>query len=399
MSGVSGNRPRLLVAGGGHSDIPLIQAARRLGYHVITSGNRADDLGHRYADEVRLADFSDADEMLAPARELRIDAVCAACNDFSALTASYIAEQLGLPGHDSTEVAKIIHHKDRYRRFAQGLGIPSPLAVGCDDLNSVEEATRRLRFPLMIKPVDLTGGKGITRVDSREDALLAAHKAFSVSKAKRIVVEEFITGSRHGLSTILRGGQVVFHFADDEDYHLSPYLVSAASTPASCRPETLDRLLEYSETIAESLQLVDGIFHVQFIEPEIGDPVIIEICRRAPGDLYIELVRHATGAPYSDWIVCASSGRVIPEVQQMPVRRCVTRHCLMSDVEGTFAGFDFDADVENRIIDRLVWAKEGDRVDDATTHKFGIVFVEHANRNQMSAQGGRLQTLLAAKVR
>ncbi|MCC7279350.1 MAG: ATP-grasp domain-containing protein [Chromatiaceae bacterium] len=388
----------MLVAGGGHSDIPLIQAARRLGYYVITSGNRAEDLGHRYADEVRLADFSDVDAMLSLARELRIDAICAACNDFSALTAAYVAEQLGLPGHDSTEVAQLIHHKDRYRDFAQKLGIPSPRALGCGNLESVEDATQHFCFPLIIKPVDLTGGKGIARVDHRQDAMLAAQEAFSISKAKRIVVEEFITGSRHGFSAILRGGRVVFHFADDEDYHLSPYLVSAASTPSSCRPESLDRLIEYSEAIAEALQLVDGIFHVQFIEPEAGDPVIIEICRRAPGDLYIEFVRHATGAPYAEWIMAASSGRSISEVRFMPVRRCMTRHCLMADGEGTFAGFDFDPNIEKRVVDRLIWANEGDRVADATTHKFGIVFVEHADREQMVAQAGRLQTLLAARV-
>lgn len=398
MRPVSATQPRLLVAGGGHSDIPLIQAARRLGHYVITSGNRADDLGHQYADEVRLADFSDADEMLSLARELRIDAICAACNDFSALTAAYVAEHLGLPGHDSIEVSQLIHHKDRYRYFAQKLGIPSPRAVGCEDLASVEEATRQLCFPLIIKPVDLTGGKGIARVDCREDAMRAAQKAFSISKAKRIVVEEFIAGSRHGFSSILRSGRVVFYFADDEAYHLSPYLVSAASTPTSCRPESLDRLVEYSETIAQSLRLIDGIFHVQFIEPEVGDPVIIEICRRAPGDLYIELVRHATGAPYAEWIVAASSGRTIPEVSNIQLSRCMTRHCLMADREGIFAGFDFDAEVEKKIVDRLIWAKEGDRIVDATTHKFGIVFVEHADREEMIEQAGRLQAMLAARV-
>ena len=55
-----------------------------------------------------------------------------------------------------------------------------------------------------------------------------------MTKAGRIVVEEFISGSRHGFSALLRAGRVVFHFADDEHYHLSPYLVSAASTPSSC---------------------------------------------------------------------------------------------------------------------------------------------------------------------
>ena len=121
---MSGRPQRLLIAGGGHADIPQIKAAKALGYHVITSGNRAADLGHRYADECQLEDFSDRDAMLALAKRLEIDAICASCNDFSAISAAYVAEQLGLPGHDSVEITEAIHHKDRYRELALAHGIP-----------------------------------------------------------------------------------------------------------------------------------------------------------------------------------------------------------------------------------------------------------------------------------
>ena len=76
----------------------------------------------------------------------------------------------------------------------------------------------------------------------------------------------------------------------------------------------------------------------------------------------------------------------------------MTRHCLMADTEGFFSGFAFDPDVERRVVDRLVWAKEGDRVEDATTHKFGIVFVDHQSPERLQAEAGQLQSLLAAKV-
>jgi len=391
-------KPRLLIAGGAHSDIPLIKAAQRLGFYVITSGNRANDLGHEYSDEVHLADFSDAEAMLSLARQLKINAICASCNDFSALTASYVAERLGLPGHDSFKVANILHHKDKYREFAHRVGIPSPLAFGCGDITSVRDALQKLRFPIIIKPVDLTGGKGITRVDNHADALLAAENAFLISKAKRIVAEEFIEGSRHGFSAILINGRVRFSFTDDEQYHLSQYLVSAASAPTSSRPESIKKLMEYSEVIARELKLVDGIFHIQYIEPNEGDPVIIEICRRPPGDLYVDLVRHATGAPYAEWIVAACSGLSTDAIRQMPVTQPVTRHCLMASSSGKFFDFDFDAGIEKRIVEKLIWGKKGELVIDPNTHKFGIVFVLHDNIEQMLKVAPSLQKLLAVKV-
>lgn len=389
---------KLLIAGGSHADIPLIQAAKQLGYHVTTSGNRPQDLGHRFSDAFEPCDYSDPQAVLAVAKKIGAEALCACCNDFSALSCAYAAKELGLPGHDDPKTAEIIHHKDQWRAFAQEHDIPSPQAIGCSSMEEVKAAIPKLRLPLIVKPVDLTGGKGIQRADTAEDTLKAAETAFAISKAKRIVVEEFITGTRHGFTCILRDGRVAFHFADDEMYHLSQYLVSAACTPTSCPPSSIEALIEHSERIAGLLDLVDGIFHVQFIQHEDGNPVIIEICRRAPGDLYIELVRYATGAPYAEWIVRASAGLELNDVFHMPSARCVTRHCLMADHTGKFEGFDFDPAVESRIMNRLIWAKEGDKVTDPLTHKFGIVFVQHRNEAHMREEAPQLQKLLRARL-
>ena len=102
----------MLIAGGGYADIPLILSAKKLGYYVITTGNRPEELGHFYSDEYHHTDYSDLKAMLTLSKQLKINAICACCNDFSALSSAYVAENLGLPGHDSYETTKIIHHKD-----------------------------------------------------------------------------------------------------------------------------------------------------------------------------------------------------------------------------------------------------------------------------------------------
>ena len=201
---------KLLLAGGGYADIPLILAAKSLGFYVITSGNRAADLGHRYSDECCLEDFSNKDAMLNLAQKLEIDAICASCNDFSAITSAYIAEKMGLPGHDSYETTLLIHHKDQYRKFAQKNSISSPLAEGFTSVKDALANLTNFQLPIIIKPVDLTGGKGVSKITNLDDAQEKLEKAFAISRAKRIVIEEFIEGSRHGLSTFIRDGRVVF---------------------------------------------------------------------------------------------------------------------------------------------------------------------------------------------
>ncbi len=364
---------KLLIAGGGYADIPLIKAAKRLGYFVITSGNRPDDMGHPFADKVSLADFSDAEAILSVAKENKVDGICPCCNDFSALSAAYAAEKLGLPGHDTFEVTRLLHHKDLYRNFAREHQIPSPQAHA---FGSEEEAIAKLEtltFPVMVKPVDLTGGKGIAVVESIPEGKRAILDAFSISKAKRIVLEEFVAGTRHGFTAILSKGSVVFHLVDDEYYHLNQYMVSAASTPGTVSADIAVELIGVSEKIAGLLNLVDGIFHVQFIVKE-KKPYIIEICRRPPGDLYIELVRYATGFDYATCLIRCFSGEAATWVKQLPVQRNFLRHCVMTNRNGVFKRLKIDAAIKESIVDIIPLLHDGDSVDNYLVQKAAITF-------------------------
>lgn len=387
---------RLLIAGGGYAEIPLIQAAQALGFYVITSGNRAKDLGHRYSDECLLEDFSDKEAMLQLAERAQVDAICACCNDFSAITAAYVAEKLGLPGHDPYEIAKLIHYKDHFRSFAREHGVPSPRAEGFEAMENALASLERFRFPLIIKPVDLTGGKGIAKIERSEDARSALETAFGMSREKRVVVEEFIEGSRHGLSTFVRDGKVVFHFSDNEYYYKNPYLVSAASAPADVPEGTIEKLCAVTENIVSLLSLKTGIFHIQYILNE-EEPVIVEICRRAPGDLYVSFVEHATGVDYASYIVRASCGLDCTGLVQADPGGYYTRHCVMTERTGRLHDVVFDPSIRGKVIDEFMWWRSGDQVDDVLTQKLGIVFLRFDSMSEMQGKTERLQELIHAE--
>lgn len=384
---------RLLLAGGSHADIPMIRAARALGYHVTTSGNRPQDLGHAHADETRLADFSDRDAMLRLAEELRIDAIQASCNDFSALSCAWVAEKLGLPGHDPYEVALTLHHKDLYRDFALANGVATPRAAGCGSAAEARAAADGLTFPLIVKPVDLTGGKGISVARDRAELDAAVEKAFAITRAGRVVVEEFVEGTRHGFTCLIRNGRVVFHFQDNEHYFLNPYMVSAASTPARVPADTGRKLSEATEHIARLLALTDGLVHIQYILTR-GEPVIIEICRRPPGDLYVELVRHATGVDYPSLIVRGACGLRLDGVTQAEPTGAFIRHCIMSREAGRVDGLFVDPVVAGKLIDQMLWWTPGDVLDDILVQKLGIMFLRFDSDDEMRELGDRLPDLI-----
>ena len=166
----------------------------------------------------------------------------------------------------------------------------------------------------------------------------------------------------------------------------------------SCTAETLAEVLQAVQHTATQLQLQDGIFHLQFIRRPDGRPAILDVCRRAPGDLYVDLVRHATTVPYAELIVKAAAGLSFQVPQTLPVQRCITRHCLMADQCGILQEIRFAPEIEPRIIDRTIWGQPGESVTDPGLQKFGIVFVDHGNVLQLRSEAPRLQQLLQCRV-
>lgn len=405
-------KKKMLLLGGSHAEIPLIQAAQALGWYVITTGNNRDGLGHPYADKTVFENYSDKDAMLELARAEGVQAVCSGCNDFALLSTVYVCEKLGLPGHDSYATSLEIHHKDKYRALATRLGIPTPRAITVRNVADFDAAIAHLTFPIIVKPVDLTGGKGIHRAANPEEAREAYKDACCRTRQDHIVVEEFVQGTNHGFSAMLVKGKVAFAFADNEQYFLNKYLVSGANSPSTSGSETLAKLRDYSERITRELNLVDGILHIQYIEKPDGTPVIIEICRRPPGDLYIKFVKYATGIDYPKFIVLAETGEDISGIADVPTQGFWLRHCIMADrqagdiltdgdaspasdkrCQGIVRDVTFSPEIQSNIVEKFLWYKPGDVVTDKLTYKAGIVFFKFDTLEEMANKTARMTDL------
>ncbi len=397
------NRKKLLLLGGSHAEIPLIKAARELGWYVITTGNNRDGLGHPFADKTVFADFSDKDAMLALARDEGVQAVCSGCNDFALLSTVYVCEKLGLPGHDSFATSIELHHKDKYRSLATRLSIPTPQAKVARNNLEFEKAIASLTFPIIIKPVDLTGGKGIHRVSDVVEAREAYKDASNRTREDHIVVEEFVQGTNHGFSAMLVKGKVAFAFADNEQYFLNKYMVSGANSPTTTSDASLKKLRDYSERVAKELNLVDGILHIQYIEKEDGTPYIIEICRRPPGDLYIKFVKYATGIDYPKFIVMAETGEDISSIMDVPTQGYWLRHCVMAGkaVENgnIVEEVEFSPEIRGNVVEKFLWYKPGDLIADTLIYKAGIVFFKFDSLSEMNDKTGRMTDLVRIKVK
>lgn len=389
---------RLLVLNGSHSDVPLIEAGRRLGFHVITTGIDPGLVGHRHADEYHRADFSDKQAMLELATRLGIDAVCSCANDFGAISAAYVAENLGLPGHDAYETTLTLHHKHRFKAFALSNGISTPFAL---EYASIEEACRepdRLEFPLIIKPVDLTGGKGVSVVNTVGEYATAVRLAFGASRIGRFVVEQYVRGTYHSFSTFVLDRKIVFGYSDNEYSLNSPFHVSTSGGPATGIDKVRDQLVEESERIIARLSLTDGIFHLQYIHA--GDRAwIIEITRRCSGDFYPCPVRLSTGLDWAGWIVKAASGMNCGDFPRAVQQGFFGRHCVVGQRSGIVRNIEISPELERNIVDKFIVLANGEVLDERRTNRIAaVVFLEYGSAEEMTRTSPRLNELIRVEI-
>lgn len=367
---------RVLITGGSHAELPLIRAAKAKGMYVITTGNNKDGLGHREADKYVCGDFSDKEFVYELACAEKVDAIISGCNDFAYLSTAYACEKLGLPGHDSYETACIIHHKDSFRAFTASLGIRTPKAIKCCNKDELIAAYNELGAPVVVKPVDLTGGKGVKVCYSEKEVLSAYEDACAVTREAYVILEEYIVGTNHGTSVVLKNGRVVGGICDNELYYLNKYLVSGACFPSSIPLCTMTELYRDIEKIAQALDLKDGIFHTQFMVEKGDKPVIIDPCRRAPGDLYILFAKFSTGIDFPQIFVDSECGAGVADAYPVHYRN-IARVCVMTDKNGRFGGIEIPKVIEDHIIHSLIWAQDNEEIDDFYKYKAGILFLEY----------------------
>jgi biotin carboxylase len=373
-------KKKILIVGGSHSEIPLIQAAKKLGLYVMTTGNQKNGLGHQYADAFYTADYSDNEVIYRLAKRLQVDHICFGAHDLSMLSTVYAATKLSLGNFDDLETTKILHHKDKFKAFARRHGLLTPQAESFGDYRQALTYVMKLELPFVVKPVDLGGGKGIRIVRHAGEVEAAIQNAFDCSREGKIVVEEFFEGSLHSFSTFIQNQKVVFYFADDEyPCPSNPYGVCTSASPATNFDAVRSTLINQTEKIAELLHLKDGLLHMQYLQN--GEEVaVVEFTRRMPGDMYNRPVEISTGVDYAENIIRFCCGMQV-EIEERPQEKFVSRHCITAD---SFHDIVFSDAIVPHVFDKIIW---GNRQG---TEKKGIVFLQYDSYDEMIQKTSRL---------
>ncbi len=376
-------KKRLLILNGSHSEATLIAKAKELGYYVITSGNNPSLMGHALADEYIPADYSDKEAILQLVKDHNIDRIVSCANDFGVITASYVAEQMGWPGHDTYENANILHQKDLFKEFIQKLGIRCPFSVPFADRDQAVEFAKTAEYPIIVKATDLTGGKGILRADNLEEAIVAIDNGFNRSRKKHVVIEPFIIGVQQSIDTFVINKKVVATASNDVYCPINPYLIQSETLPAVGIEKIQDELHGMIEKICRELNLVDGMFTLQFIIRD-GKPYVIEMMRRCLGNQFLTVAGAVTGFPWEEALIRAETGMDLTNLQwTKPLAPYVGHHGIMTTRNGTIKGYTIDPEVREHIFQIIDILKPGERINDYMNERVAYIYYKYENREEM----------------
>lgn len=389
---------RILILNGSFCELPIIQKAKEMGHYVITTGNMPDLIGHKYSDEYINADYSDKELILDIVRKKKVDRIISCANDFGVLTASYVAEKMGWPGHDSYANAELLHHKDKFKAFTMKHHIPSPRSTIFTNIEDARRYIASVDYPIIVKANDLTGGKGIMKATNREEANIALDNAFAKSRDKHIVIEPFIEGTQHSIVTFVVDKKVRASVSCNCYSPTNPYLIQSETLPADHIDQLQETLIEIIEMISRKLDLVDGMFTLQYILSD-GKIYIIEAMRRCFGNQFLTLAGLASGFPWEEALIQAETGGSCQALQCiLPVMKYCGHYGIMASRNGILKNYRIDPSIENHIFQKFEILKPGMPVIDYLNERIAYLYYQYDNREEMLADVTNMNKYISVEL-
>ncbi len=307
---------KLLILGAGNYQLPLILKAKEMGVYTIAISPDGDYPGLKAADKVYYQDARDEKKALEVAIKEDVDGVTTDQGELFVRAVAYVAENMGLPGI-GYENAKVFTNKYRMREKCMELGIPT---IDHKLVSSYEEAGEffeSLNAPAIIKPIDSSGSRGVTKINNKDE--LAQHFAEAAGYALQgeVIIERFIEGDEFEVDSIAVGGKSkTLMYADLESFDIPNVFASTTRLyPSVADEKTVKKLLDLNQRIMDNFGLKVGLSHSEYMRDKNGEIYLIEAAARG-GGTYISshIAQLESGINTAEFLVKTALG----EMQDLP---------------------------------------------------------------------------------
>ncbi len=323
---------RLAIIGASYLQEPLIRKAKEMGLETHVFAWAAGDVGEKIADHFYPISITEKDEILDKCRQIGIDGICSIASDLAVVTVNYVAEHLGPVGNGSENTLLSTNKYNMRRAFAED-GDPSPRSI---IVESVEDIGCELTFPVIVKPLDRSGSRGVCKVFDRSELDRAITEAKDQGFIKKALVEEFVSGAEYSVECISYRGEHHFLALTYKYTTGSPHFIERGHfEPADVAPSMLESIKDTVFHALDTLKMSNGASHSEIKIDDEGNIKVIEIGCRMGGDLIgSSLVNYSTGVDYVKAVIDIALGNE-PDLapSEEPCAAGVRFICFPEDIE------------------------------------------------------------------
>ncbi len=358
---------KILILGGNFFQKTAIIRARELGYYVITADYLPDNPGHKFANEYHNVSTVDKEAILELAEKLRIDGILSFASDVSAPTAAFVSEKLNLPTNPYESV-RILTDKGLFRDFLKRNGMEMIKGESFEDIASAGQYAVKTGFPVMVKPVDSSGSKGVSKVTKEEDFEGAFELALSYSISKKVIIEKYIKKKTYQIDGdgFIRDGKIYSFFVMDQHNNIekNPHAPIGLSYPSIQPMPYQVNAYQMMQNIFDRLDMRFGAFNFEYIIGEDDNVYLLEIGPRNGGNFIPDTIAYATGVDMISASIKACVGDDY-EAELIPKKnKAATSYVIHSMNSGKFRGLHIDQEISPRIIKQEIFVKEGENVSE-----------------------------------
>ncbi len=383
---------KLMLLGGIRYLLPAIEAAHKHGAYVITVDYLPNNIAHKYSDEYHNVSIleKDKEKVLALARELKIDGILSYAVDPGVVAAAYVAEQMNLPFSCSYKTACILQDKALFRQFLTENGFNVPMAKGYtskeDALNDID----MYHWPVIVKPVDSAGSKGVSRVDAPKDLPKAIAHALEESHNGHFIVEDYLEkeGLSSGSESFFVNGELKYNAFYDQYFDAeatNPFTPSAECWPTNKSEEVQENVRKQLQRLGTLLHFRTGLFNVEWRVCKDGKVYLMEVSPRAGGNRLAEILNYATEVDIIEAEVLKAIDEPLPSIHEPNYNGHYCILVLHSDKTGIFNGIEINDSFKGEIVETEIRVNIGDIVESfsGANNAIGTLFLRFNTRQEL----------------
>lgn len=381
---------KVLLLGGSHFQVPSVITAKKMGLHVVTCDYLPDNPGHKYADEYYNVSTTDKEAVLQLAKKLKVDGVVCYASDPAATTAAYVCENLGLPTNPYKSV-EILSNKDMFRDFLQKNGFHTPKAKGYCTIEEALSEIHEFKFPIMVKPVDSSGSKGVCKIESAEQLKDVVDNALRYSRVKRFILEEYVEKKGYQIAGdgFSVDGELRFRCFANEHFDssgINPYVPIGESWPYNMPSHIHDKIHKEMQRALTILGMKTNAYNFDARIDQDERVYLMEIGPRNGGNLIPQVTKYATGVDMVEYTIRAAMGESCDELKMVEPKGFWSCYMLHSQSEGELEEVWMDdAFREKNLVEYSMSYKKGDMVESFTGSNgtLGTMILKYDSMDEM----------------